>query len=61
MSLIESKVKLMKKLSGIILKWGSSIAALALMIGVTSADSACYWWFNQPEMPKAIEKFRKNK
>lgn len=51
----------MKKISGIFLKWSSSIAAIALMIGVSSAESACYWWFNQPEMPKSIEKFKKNK
>lgn len=51
----------MKKISRLILKWSSSIAALALMIGVSSAESACYWWFNQPEMPKAIEKFRESK
>lgn len=50
----------MKKVNRIILKFSSSLAALALMIGISSAASACYFWFNQPEMPKAIEKFRKD-
>lgn len=51
----------MKMFRRMILKWGSSIAALALMIGISSAESTCYWWFNQPEMPEAIEKFRKKR
>ena len=50
----------MKKVNSIILKFSSSLAALALMVGVSSAASACFFWFNQPEMPKAIEKFRKD-
>lgn len=49
----------MKKLNSIVLKFSSSLAALALLVGVSSAASACYFWFNQPKMPKAIEKFRK--
>lgn len=51
----------MKKLGRIALKLSSSIAALALIIGVSTVDTACYFWFNQPEMPKSIEKFRKVK
>ena len=50
----------MKKMNSIILKFSSSLAALALIAGVSSAASACFFWFNQPEMPKAIEKFRKD-
>ncbi|HOF68552.1 MAG TPA: cyclic lactone autoinducer peptide [Ruminococcus sp.] len=50
----------MKKLNSIVLKFSSSLAALVLLVGVSSAASACYFWFNQPEMPKAIEKFRKD-
>lgn len=49
-----------KKLNSIVLKLSSSLAALALLVGVSSAASACVFWFNQPEMPKAIEKFRKD-
>lgn len=51
----------MKKVSNYLIKFGSVIASLALFIGVSSASTACYFWFNQPEMPESIEKFRKNK
>jgi cyclic lactone autoinducer peptide len=50
----------MEKLNSIILKLSSSLAALALLVGVSSVTSACVFWFNQPKMPKAIEKFRKD-
>ena len=52
--------RIMKKMNSIVLKLSSSLAALALLVGVSSAASACYFWFNQPEMPKTIEKFRKD-
>jgi len=59
-ALSEKEGRKMKKLNSIVLKFSSSLAALALLVGVSSAASACYFWFNQPEMPKAIEKFRKD-
>lgn len=59
-ALSEKGGRKMKKLNSIVLKFSSSLAALALLVGVSSAASACYFWFNQPKMPKAIEKFRKN-
>lgn len=58
--LSEKGERKMKKVNSIILKFISSLAALALVVGVSSAASACFFWFNQPEMPKAIEKFRKD-
>lgn len=59
-SVIRERGRKMNKLNSIVLKFSSSLAALALLVGVSSAASACYFWFNQPKMPKAIEKFRKN-
>jgi len=59
-SVIREGGRKMKKLNSIVLKLSSSLAALALLVGVSSAASACVFWFNQPEMPKAIEKFRKD-
>ena len=56
----ESGKEKMKKVNSVILKFSSSLAALALMVGVSSAASACFFWFNQPEMPEVIEKFRKD-
>ncbi len=49
----------MRMLKNIVLQLSSSVAALALATGVSTSDSACVFWFNQPEMPEAIEKFRK--
>ena len=51
----------MKKINSLVMKFGSVVASLALVIGVSSVSSACYYWFNQPKMPKSIEKFRKDK
>ena len=59
-ALSEKGGRKMKKLNSIVLKFSSYLAALALLVGVSSAASACVFWFNQPEMPKAIEKFRKD-
>ena len=49
----------MKNLSAIVIKWSSVIASMALTIGLSSATAACYWWFNQPNMPKELENFKK--
>lgn len=49
----------MEKLKGTFLKWGSLVASLALVLGVTSANVACMCWFHQPEMPKSMDKFKK--
>ena len=59
-ALSEKGGRKMKELNSIVLKFNSSLVALALLVGVSSAASACVFWFNQPEMPKAIEKFRKD-
>ena len=49
----------MKKISNIIFKLSSSVAALALAIGLSTVNSACVFWFNQPKMPESMNKFSK--
>lgn len=49
----------MKAIKKLMLKYGSSLAALALMIGVSSSSQACWWWYNQPKEPEAMKKFVK--
>lgn len=49
----------MNKFRKAILSFCSSLAALALTVGVTSASAACFFWFNQPETPSEIEKYLK--
>ncbi len=36
----------MKKISNIIFKLSSSVAVLALAIGISTVNSACVFWFN---------------
>lgn len=52
-------VKNMKAIKKLMLKYGSSLAALALMIGVGSSSKACWWWYNQPKEPEGMKKFTK--
>ena len=49
----------MKKVSSILLKASSMLTALALTIGVSSMNSACMKWFNQPKAPEEMEKYIK--
>ena len=49
----------MKAIKKLMLKYGSSLAALALMIGVSSSSQACWWWYNQPKEPEGMKKFVK--
>jgi len=41
------------------LKCGSSLASLALVMGVVSITPACHWAFHQPKVPQGMEKFSK--
>lgn len=47
----------MKKVSSVLLKVGSMLTALALTIGVSSMNSACMMWFNQPKAPEEMKKY----
>ena len=49
----------MKKIKQFIVKNGGLLAALALTVGVFSANSATCFWFNQPEMPETLNSYRK--
>lgn len=46
----------MKAIKKLMLKYGSSLAA---MIGVSSSSQACWWWYNQPKEPEGMKKFVK--
>lgn len=49
----------MKKIKQFIIKNGGLLAALALTVGIFSANSATCFWFNQPEVPEALNSYRK--
>lgn len=48
----------MQKIKKFIMKFGSSFAALALIIGISTANSACNIVWHQPKEPEAMEKFK---
>lgn len=55
----------MKKLStknylkNAFIKMLSCFSAMALVLGITTTNSICFWWFHQPEEPKEYLKYRK--
>jgi cyclic lactone autoinducer peptide len=51
----------MKNLKKVILKYASSLAALALAIGVSTSTSACWFQFNQPQEPDALKAYAAKK
>lgn len=48
----------MRKIKNFIVKFGSSFAALALIIGISTSNSACLMVFHQPKEPEAMNKFK---
>ena len=48
----------MQKFKNFIMKFGSTFAALALIIGISTSNSACMMVFHQPEEPAAMNKFK---
>lgn len=49
----------MKKIKVLLYKYASAIAAFAVVIGITSLDSACYLTFHQPKVPKDMDIYKK--
>lgn len=49
----------MRNVKTAILKMGGTLASLALILGVSSLDSACVIWYHQPKIPQSMDKYRK--
>ena len=49
----------MKKIKMFLIKHAGTLAAIALMISVSSLDSACYVMYHQPRVPAALDEYRK--
>lgn len=49
----------MKKFKNFMLKYGTSLSALALIIGAASMNSACLVFYHQPKVPAAMNRFKK--
>ena len=49
----------MKQVKQAIIKIAGLMASFALVLGVTTATSACSWWYHQPKLPEGMDKFKK--
>lgn len=38
---------------------GSMVCSLVLLIGASSANAACLYWFHQPKVPEGMKKYVK--
>jgi len=48
----------MTKVKNFIRKFGSTFAALALLIGISTANSACFIIWHQPKEPEEMNKYK---
>lgn len=46
----------MKKLNNFLMKFGSTFAALAMIIGMSTSNAACRLFFYQNEVPEELKK-----
>jgi cyclic lactone autoinducer peptide len=51
----------MKNVERFIRRFGGTIASLALIVGVASANAACIWWFHQPKVPNGMKTAKSKK
>ncbi len=51
----------MKKIKEFIIKYGSSLAAFALIVNVLAIGKNCRFFFCQPEVPKELMAYKKDK
>ena len=49
----------MKKIKSFVLKYATTLSALALLVGAASVNSACYVFYHQPKVPAAMNRFKK--
>lgn len=49
----------MKKMKSIVAKLSAIVPAMALLIGVMSANSACVIFYHQPEVPSGMDAYRR--
>lgn len=45
-------------LKKLILKFGGTVATLAVAVATVSANSTCMWISHQPELPEDVKKLR---
>ena len=48
-----------KEIRKLVIKYGSTLAALALAVTTANVNKACFWIANQPELPEGAKTLRK--
>jgi cyclic lactone autoinducer peptide len=49
----------MKKVKEFFGRYGAAISAIALAVGVSTVNSACFIFYHQPKVPAAMDRFKK--
>ena len=49
----------MIKFNKFMIRCGSILASLALFVGISSVNSACFLYIHQPKVPESMNKFKK--
>ena len=49
----------MKKFKQFMLKHAGAFAALAMVIGISTMNSACFIMYHQPKVPAAMDSYKK--
>lgn len=49
----------MKRIKAFLIKHSGMLAAIALIISISSMDSACFMSYHQPKVPKALDAYRR--
>lgn len=51
----------MKKVKDIIIKCGSTLSAFAFVLNVMAINGNCWFFFHEPEIPKELMSYKKDK
>lgn len=49
----------MKNLKIASLKFAGLVASLALLVAAAASNTACMYWFHQPQAPQGLNRFKK--
>lgn len=49
------------KVKYLFMQLATLLAATSLYVGIESVSKACWWWFAQPKVPEALDRFRSEK
>lgn len=51
----------MKKIKNFIIRYGSSFASFAFIFNIMAIGFGCRYFFHEPEIPKELMDYKKNK